>query len=216
MYSQLGSDLEDMRTRLVALERENRRLKQLGIMGLVGITLLFAMGQAPGKKTVEANEFILTDSSGKVRARLGMNPKTGSTEMLLLDSKGQTRSELFAGDTKSGVVVFSSAGKPRLKFVADDSGSDFTLSDSEGLPRVLFGQNDHSSDADGGAFLYVESGRGIVRLTAGGVLVYDAEGFEAFLGTADLETAGTGEKHKTSAASLTLFGKDKNVIWRAP
>jgi hypothetical protein len=29
-------------------------------------------------------------------------------------------------------------------------------------------------------------------------------------------TPRTGETHKTSAASLVLFDKDKNVIWKAP
>jgi hypothetical protein len=46
--------------------------------------------------------------------------------------------------------------------------------------------------------------------------VDDAEGFAATLGATDLVTPRTGEKHKTSAASLVLFDKDKNVIWKAP
>jgi hypothetical protein len=48
------------------------------------------------------------------------------------------------------------------------------------------------------------------------VYVEDADGFAATLGVTDLVTPRTGETHKTSAASLVLFNKDKNVIWKAP
>jgi hypothetical protein len=41
------------------------------------------------------------------------------------------------------------------------------------------------------------------------------EGFESVLGVADMETTITGESQRTSAASLTFFGKDKKVIWSA-
>jgi hypothetical protein len=54
------------------------------------------------------------------------------------------------------------------------------------------------------------------NVTASRMQVDDAEGFAATLGATDLVTPRTGEKHKTSAASLVLFDKDKNVIWKAP
>lgn len=44
----------------------------------------------------------------------------------------------------------------------------------------------------------------------------DAQGFPADLGGTDLETASTGEAHHRSAASLVLFGKDKEVLSCAP
>jgi hypothetical protein len=42
-------------------------------------------------------------------------------------------------------------------------------------------------------------------------------GFSMVLGTADLVTPTTGETHRTSAASITMFGngKDHKVIWKA-
>jgi hypothetical protein len=46
--------------------------------------------------------------------------------------------------------------------------------------------------------------------------LFDENGFEAELGRTDLVTPRTGETQKRSAASLVLFGKDKNVIWKAP
>lgn len=46
--------------------------------------------------------------------------------------------------------------------------------------------------------------------------VSDNEGFQTTVGTELLETTRTGETHKTSAASVVLFDKEKNVLWKAP
>jgi len=46
--------------------------------------------------------------------------------------------------------------------------------------------------------------------------ISDSKGFETIIGSTDLVTPSTGETHKTSAASVVLFDKDKNVIWQAP
>ena len=54
------------------------------------------------------------------------------------------------------------------------------------------------------------------EIDAGHLQTLDADGFEAILGTTDLVTPRTGETHKTSAASLVMFDKNKNVIWKAP
>ena len=46
--------------------------------------------------------------------------------------------------------------------------------------------------------------------------LYDSEGCRAAVGGADLKTLSTGEIHKTSAASITMFDKEGKIIWRAP
>ena len=48
------------------------------------------------------------------------------------------------------------------------------------------------------------------------LMLSDDEGFRTEIGRTDLMTPLTGETHKTSAASLIMFGKDDKVIWRAP
>jgi len=58
--------------RLERLERSNRRLKMCGLVTLLGLAGVSAMGQArPPLPTVEAQEFVVKDASGVVRARLG-------------------------------------------------------------------------------------------------------------------------------------------------
>ncbi len=46
--------------------------------------------------------------------------------------------------------------------------------------------------------------------------ITDEAGFRSLVGSVDLETTPTGQTHKTSAASLVLFGKDGKVLWSAP
>jgi hypothetical protein len=46
--------------------------------------------------------------------------------------------------------------------------------------------------------------------------IADPNGFRSVIGSVDLETPRTGERHKTSAASVVLFGKDGKLLWSAP
>jgi hypothetical protein len=53
-------------------------------------------------------------------------------------------------------------------------------------------------------------------LSEGSLFLEDAQHFQAVVGVTELETIRTGEGYTTSAAAVTLFGKDGKVIWRAP
>ncbi len=67
--------METLVQRLDRLEREDRRLKGVGLMVLIGIVALVLMGQAtPSKveKLVEAEKFVLRDEKGKIRATLAI------------------------------------------------------------------------------------------------------------------------------------------------
>ena len=44
----------------------------------------------------------------------------------------------------------------------------------------------------------------------------DASGFKTDIGVTHLVSPETGEERRTAAASIALFGKDKNVLWSAP
>jgi hypothetical protein len=46
--------------------------------------------------------------------------------------------------------------------------------------------------------------------------LFDEQGFEATLGRRALATPRTGETQMRSAASLIMFDRNKNVIWKAP
>jgi len=69
------SNFEALAGRVAKLEEQNRRLKKAGITSCILVAAVFAMGQAPSKQIIEANEFVLKDVSGKARARLFMETK---------------------------------------------------------------------------------------------------------------------------------------------
>lgn len=56
----------------------------------------------------------------------------------------------------------------------------------------------------------------ILRDDAPRITIIDDEGFQAVLGSTGTVETRTGRTNQTSAASLILFGKDKEVLWSAP
>ncbi len=216
--------LEVIQNRLLELERQNRRLKRFGLAVLTASVSLIVMGQAPSKKIIEANEFILRDDGGNVRARLSMTVPAGTApgfpavaELIIFDEKGKKR-----------VAVSGGTSMETFRLVQHDPRSaipGFSVFDEQERARGYFMETDGSSigpalqllDAQGNSPITLELGEVKAdSIAASRVLVQDADGFAATLGVTDLLTSRTGEKHKTSAASLILFDKDKNVLWRAP
>ena len=183
------SGFADLQDRLFKLETQNRRLKRVGSAVLIAVTLLVVMGQAPSKKIVEANEFILKDSGGKTRADLSVNEttKTPVAQLVLFDPNGHEK-------------VRVDSGLPGL-------GGGIVLSGDNG-PNALLTSTFLSISRD--------NNKTGMTMAEDGLIVSDGKGFEAAIGVVSLVTPSTGETHKTSVASLVLFDKDKNVIWKAP
>ncbi|MFQ5804651.1 MAG: hypothetical protein ACE5JQ_17315 [Candidatus Methylomirabilales bacterium] len=113
--------MDTLAQRLDRVERENRRLKRAGVVALAVIVAVVLMGQAtwklapPGKpgKVVGAEQFIVHDARGGVRAVLGTLPD-GTVKLVLYDrgNPGETRIILSAGPEASPALSFSDkAGK---------------------------------------------------------------------------------------------------------
>jgi hypothetical protein len=192
------SELTDLQNRLLKVENQNRRLKLLGVMALIAVTSLIVMAHTPSRKTVEANEFVLRDDQGNIRARLSMDAAQSNPEMTLLDEKGRARLELKGGvgSMYGGMVsVFDPRGQNRGIFSAWEAGGRISLLDSKGNPRTTLFPGD----------IWV----------AGGVRLEDDDGFAAWLGRTGL--LSEGQTNPSSAASLILVDNNKKqVIWKAP
>jgi hypothetical protein len=191
-------DLKELQDRLLRVENQNLRFKQLGVAVLAVVAVLITMGQVRHEKTIEANEFILRDGNGNVRARLSMNETLSNPEMVLLDDKGKKRIELEGGvgSRFGGIVsVFDTQGQQRGLFSARDIGGGISLLDSKGTPRTTLSPGD----------VWV----------AGGIRLEDDDGFAAWLGRTGL--LYQGENQTASAASLILVDNPHGkLIWRAP
>lgn len=189
---------EDLLDRVAALENQNRRFKQLGAAVLILFASLIVMGQAPSKKTVEANEFILKDDGGNIRARLFVTAK--HTESVTL--AGTTNPTRVTFNPEPTLALYNEKGQPKV--MLDDS--DISFFNSDGKLGGQLGSTTMMLAGDGSGAL----------VSPYSISVFDEQGFSSALGVQSLETPRTGQTQKTSAASLVLFDNKKNVIWKAP
>ena len=82
------STLDTLRKRLDRLERQSRRSKRATLVVIVGATAALLMGQiAPNRplKTLEAEEFVLRDGRGQIRASLGTTQSPSAAISLRID-----------------------------------------------------------------------------------------------------------------------------------
>jgi hypothetical protein len=147
--------------RLERLERSNRRLKICGLVVLLGLAAVGLMGQArPALQTVEAQEFVVKDAGGVVRARLGAS-QSGTS--LSLSHEGGRASLGVSGVRGQGVhlAVSDSAGKVKGLLLLNQETVGLYLSpvDATGpprSPRVVF---EVLSQGTGGFAFYDRNGQ---------------------------------------------------------
>jgi hypothetical protein len=180
--------------RLEKLERQNRRMKLAGLGAVVIAGAFVLMGQArlvhPG--TITATKFVLVDAQGRQRATLDMYK--GSPILGLFDANGKLRAELAAAPNGPWLQLNDASGNMRAGMDAFSDSPELDLYDANEKPQAMLA----------------------VTSDGPGLQLNDASGFETHIGVTDLVTPATGETHKTSAASIVLFGKDRKVLWSAP
>jgi hypothetical protein len=120
--------------RLDVLERQNRRFKRAGAtIVLLAVSATLLMGQARTTKVLEANEFVLKDASGKVRARLGI----GVTGLQLPS---------HAPSDLASLQLYDSAAKPMARLMAATDDGGLTLGPSSaGMPAIVMDVNQKSA-----------------------------------------------------------------------
>jgi hypothetical protein len=88
------SEMEAIRQRLARVERQSRMVKRTAVVIFLVACAVIAMGQAPAKRIVTADEFILKDSAGIVRATLGFAGVSHEPTLTLIDANGRERAYL--------------------------------------------------------------------------------------------------------------------------
>ena len=192
--------IQGFQERLGRLERQNRTLKL--VVGAVLILLLVGQYRFEVRERknptimscnrIIANELVLNDTEGRERARL--SALSGYGVLTLYD--------LFGAD-HDGSMKLSSTGLSLYagSWPVVELGG---LTSPEPIVR-LWGKEKDSL-----------KGISLSAVTEPTLQITDEAGFMSVIGSADLQTPRTGEAHKTSAASLVLFGKDGKVLWSAP
>jgi hypothetical protein len=124
---------DTLTTRLERLERENRRSKRTTLVILVGIAAAALVGQAARPtKSLEAEEFVLRDSRGQVRASLGTTQNSSTTVLQIHAENGKPRARItVSSDGTSSLEVMDAGERVRVLLGVKDNGS----------PRIWLGND---------------------------------------------------------------------------
>jgi hypothetical protein len=178
--------IEALAERVAKLEVQNRRFRKALTAALVAASAIAVMGQGRTSRTLEANEFVLKDTSGTERARLSVDTTIGPI-LTFYGEKNQISASLHGGDEP---LLYLNKAENKGSLMLQNSG--VTIWGKTGRFRVDLGEEGPSLD------------------------LKDNEGYSTTLGRTNLIVPVSGRKERTPAASLVLFGKDQKVLWSAP
>jgi hypothetical protein len=149
--------------RLEKLEKQSRH-RVAGSVVLLVVAGLVLMGQATQQsKSVEAQQFVLRDASGKLRAKLASLDST-TAALSLYDANENVRARLVAGDSPALLLGDAGRSGPYARWRlalgvgamgGGDTGPHLLLWDSQGTSRAEL----YVTEKQSGFFLYDANGK---------------------------------------------------------
>jgi|SRR6516164_1744404 hypothetical protein len=138
--------------------------------------------------------------------RLSISNAVNESASLHVEENGPSLLLQAAGTRGAAARIGVLSGTPSLRLLGAGGGlaPSASLSILESGPALAL-----SGDENTSAWLRASKNGTSLKLE-------DSEGYNATVGSSGLVTPRTGETHTTSAASVVLFDKQKNVIWKAP
>ncbi len=127
-------NLEAIVRRMERLERQNHRLKRIGLCLLVITGATFWMGQARAPRIQEATKFVLKDVKGRNRAELGMHPEGAA--LVFLDSAGNSALSVGIHEEGPGMILLDSRERRIAALSSTATGPILTLYDANGMKRL--------------------------------------------------------------------------------
>jgi hypothetical protein len=206
--------LENMERELGRVKRHNRGLLGailllaggLIVPGLFETTAIRAQSQKPGTvKEIRANNFIIEDEKGEVRATLGMT--NDNPCLIISDQNRKMRVLLSLGQNGPGLVLLDGNGKSRVALIAPikEIGPFLQLNDENGKIRA---ELELDKSGRGGLRLYDENReiRALLSVVQDGPILslQDENG----------KNRAVVAVSKT-ISNLVLCGPDGKIIWRA-
>jgi hypothetical protein len=116
--------LSRLESQQAKLQRSNKHLRVVTGAMLLLCGALFTMGQTSSTvtDTLEAQQFLLRDSSGKLRGSMGVL-SDGAVGLNLSDPNGRTRVTIdLASNGTPGVDLYDQEGKERATMALGDAG----------------------------------------------------------------------------------------------
>ncbi len=122
----------DLECRITRIERENRRLRLLGLVLLAtALSACVALNATPGTQTLTAERLLIVDANGETVIELGA--VEGGYGLQLRDGDGRVRVSLHDNAEETGLFVRDQAGDSRVGMAHfAHGGSGFALH-GEGL-----------------------------------------------------------------------------------
>jgi hypothetical protein len=205
--------------RIENLEQQNRRIKQGAMISLVAVASIALAGgllaQTQKPKTATKPK---TPAAAAAPATPVVPDKIESQSFVLNDSSGRERAELAMGGTGPSFRLLDQTGNAEVTIGLNDG--------SPSGPLVLLSDPDHKSaltisvQQGAGANLSLRGDQNAMvhmGVTKDGTTVelFDQDGFSASIGNG-VKVSKSGKPQDTSAASITLYNKDRKVLWSAP
>jgi len=181
-----GEDFSTLLDRLQKLESENRKMRRLGVVLLIGMSALVLMGQTGKNRSLDADSLVIRDASGSARIELGLL-EDHSPILRMFGTSDNKRASLLLSSNQKGSALTLLGGNALISLHNDDS------------PALLL--------AGGGGGTSVEPAL---------VQTYDNNNFHTFMGKMATVDDRTGSTTWSTAAALRLVRKDGKVIWEAP
>ena len=131
------TDQKSISNRLETLERENRRLKVVGSVVLLGAAGALCMGltAAPSKK-LETEAIVIKDARGKTQAILSAGDE--GPALTLMDKNGKLRLNIDVSHEGPGLDLLDDRESPRAQLmVTEDQGPLLNFTDSKGAQVSL-------------------------------------------------------------------------------
>jgi hypothetical protein len=113
-------DCQSLRERVDMLEAQNRRHMKVGLVVLTIAACAMFMAQTTAKRTVEAEEFVLRDASGRIRGTWSTMEGAGAS-FGLRDESGKLRVMLTASPAGPSLVLADTNEKMRVGMAILDS-----------------------------------------------------------------------------------------------
>ncbi len=237
--------LKILSDRLARVEREHRRLRRLGAAAVVGLAAVVLLGQAAPDtvaQTIEAQQFVLRDPSGRIRAvlhvradglpQLDFRDAAGTLRvslgvfgemaaLRLTDAKGKGGAILRTHqDNRPGLTFMDGTDTRRMTlFLSHNGSSTLAFSDSRRASRLVLNSIENGPM---GLFFYDAGGRlrSLLDVEPDGspaLAFFDENRMSrAILGHTELAGRRNGTVERRQASSLLLFDKTGKVIWSAP
>jgi hypothetical protein len=199
------TEISEILKRVEKLEMQNRRKRQMGLAVFLLIVSVFVIAQVSPTKVIEAEKLVIRYPEGMEACVIQL--AQGFPEIKLVDRKGFDLARLLA--TSDGAQLTLRAPEYSIETIVAANGS-----------SALGGQNTGPSGGisirpfpkTAAGAIYLGSNRnGSLQLD-----IVDANRSRIVVGSLETMRAATGEKGKTSAASIVMFDKSGPPIWKAP